>query len=137
MKCAQVLYTLWAVLRLVPFKKDYITRRINEQSPDDASSKIKILDTLANIVIAIPTAFILLDEFAVPVGRALKSLFALGGVGTLVFSLASKDVAGEIVNGVALASSNKYDEGDYILLGDGTQGMVSNMGWLYTDLRGR
>ena len=72
----------------------------------------------------------------IPIGRALQSVFALGGVGTLVFSLASKDLASQIINGIALAASNKYDEGDYILLGDGTLGTVCSMGWVSTDLRG-
>lgn len=135
-KCAQVLYTLWAVLRIVPYKKKLITNYVEQRSPDNAPTRIKILDTLANIVIAIPTIAIVLDELKVPIGKALSSMFAIGGVGTLVFSLASKDITGELVNGIALASANKYDEGDYIVLGDGTSGVVSSMGWIYTDLRG-
>lgn len=136
MKCAEVLYTIWAAWRLVPYKKYLIDKRVRARSPDDASTKIKIYDTLSNIIITLVTAFIVLDELMIPIGRALQSVFALGGVGTLVFSLASKDVASQIVNGIALASSNKYDEGDYILLGDGTTGTVCDMGWISTDLRG-
>lgn len=135
-KCAQVLYTLWVAWRLVPYKKHLIEKRVKAKSPDNASVKIKIYDTLANIIIAIPTVFIILDELKIPVGRALQSVFGLGGVATLVFSYSCKDIAGEIINGLALASSNIYEEGDYIILQDGSYGVVSNMGWTSTDIRG-
>ena len=136
-KAAQVLFTTWAVYRFIPYKKYLIEKNVlKKSSGDDAKTRIRVYDTLANVITVVITSFVILDELTIPIGKALQSLFALGGVGTLVFSLASKDVAAQVVNGVALASSNKYDEGDFILLGDGTEGVVDKMGLLSTDLRG-
>jgi len=139
MKSAQLLFTSFAAWRLIPYKKHLIEKTIRKNKSideDDASYRIKIYDSVANVLIIVTTIFFLLDELSIPIGKALQSIFALGGVGTLVFSLASKDVAAQVVNGVALASSNKYDEGDFILLGDGTQGTVTKMGLMATALRG-
>jgi small-conductance mechanosensitive channel len=110
--------------------------RKSDQDDATAKAKIKVYDSLFNIAIVVTTVFLLVDELKIPVGRALQSVFALGGVGTLVFSLASQDLASQIINGIALVASNKYDEGDLILLGDGTLGIVRRMGWVCTDLRG-
>lgn len=134
-KCAELLYTLYAAWRFIPFKRYLIEKQLKAKSPEDLG-KVKLLDRLADILIAVTTTFVILDELRVPTGRALQSVFALGGVGTLVFSLASKDVAAQFVSGLALSTSNKFDEGDIVLLGDGTQGIVAKMGWMSTDLRG-
>jgi small-conductance mechanosensitive channel len=137
--CAEALFTLYAAWRLTPYKKYVIKKRVMRKSDQDdasAKAKIKVYDSLFNIAIVVTTVFLLVDELKIPVGRALQSVFALGGVGTLVFSLASQDLASQIINGIALVASNKYDEGDLILLGDGTLGIVRRMGWVYTDLRG-
>jgi Mechanosensitive ion channel len=63
---------------------------------------------------------------------ALKSLFGLGSFGTLVLSLASKDVAAEFVGGLMVQSSNFVDEGETVILQDGTRGCVAKIGWLHT-----
>jgi small-conductance mechanosensitive channel len=78
-----------------------------------------------------------LDVLAVETGRAVSSIFALGSVGTLVLSLASRDIASQLVSGLAVTASRRFFEGEEIELGDGTRGSVAKMGWMYTDMRGK
>jgi small-conductance mechanosensitive channel len=77
-----------------------------------------------------------MDTLNIQVGAGLKSVFALSGVGTLVLSLASKDMASLFVSGVALSTSEKFRTGDLIKLGDNTTGVVQRMGLLFTEVRG-
>ena len=63
------------------------------------------------------------------VGVALSSIFAFGGMGTLVFSLASKDFATELLSGVVSSASHRYDIGDKIMIGDNeVNGYITRIG---------
>lgn len=96
----------------------------------------KIVSNVSNAVIYTISSLILLDTYNLRIGVAVSSLFAFGGVGTLVFSLASKDFATELFNGMISSASQKYDVGDKILLGDGTYGHVTRLGWYDMDVLG-
>ena len=71
-----------------------------------------------------------IDLLGVEVGFALKSIFGLGSFGTLALSLASKDLAAEFVGGLMIQTSNFFDEGEVVVLQDGTKGSVAKIGWL-------
>jgi small-conductance mechanosensitive channel len=77
-----------------------------------------------------------MDTLNIQIGAGVKSIFALSGVGTLVLSLASQDMAKLFLSGVALSTSEKFRTGDLIKLGDNTTGVVSRMGLLFTEVRG-
>ena len=81
-----------------------------------------------NAIIYTVSSLILLETYNVKVGVALSSIFAFGGMGTLIFSLASKDFATELLSGIVSSASRKYDIGDKILIGDGTYGYVTRLG---------
>lgn len=73
-------------------------------------------------------------------GKALNSILALGGAGTLVFTLALQDMAQKALCGLLLAASNAFAVGDYVVLGDKKEqmcGYVTNIGWLNSEIRGK
>lgn len=77
-----------------------------------------------------------IDILKIKVGKGLSSIFALGGAGTFVITLASQDLAKRVLNGLSLAGSDAFYVGDSIMLGDGTSGIVRKMGWLSTEIQG-
>jgi len=69
-------------------------------------------------------------------GTTFKSIFAMGGLSTLVFSLASKDLAAQIVTGMAMYASNNFGSGDYVCFGDKISGEVVKLGLMATTIKG-
>uniref|UniRef100_A0A7S4J3C4 Mechanosensitive ion channel MscS domain-containing protein n=1 Tax=Odontella aurita TaxID=265563 RepID=A0A7S4J3C4_9STRA len=133
---ARVMYSIWFAHRLVVLKR-YVLSRLVETKPDRLQvGKAKIINRFINAIIALLTVIFVVDILDANIGAGLGSLFAMGGMGTLVFSLASKDLAGHLVSGLALTASDKFYEGDQIRLGDGTSGFVVRMSWLHTIIRG-
>ena len=63
-------------------------------------------------------------------------MLSAGGVGALIFSLASKDLATEIVGGVTINAWNAIDVGDKVRLGDGTAGKILEIGLVDTIFQG-
>ena len=62
-------------------------------------------------------------------------MFSVGATGTLIFGLASKDIATELLSGITLNLSDSIYEGDSIRFADGRSGTVDKMGWLETTVR--
>jgi hypothetical protein len=63
--------------------------------------------------LAIKVCDVLLDKFNTPSNthaNILQSLFSIGATGTLVFGLASKDLAAQIMSGLTLHLSDKMFE---------------------------
>ena len=81
-------------------------------------------------------AFIWIDILNIKRGNALSSVFALGGAGTLALTLALQDLAKRVINSLAISTSDAFEVGDEIMLGDGTSGIVLSVGWLSTVIRG-
>ena len=52
----------------------------------------------------------ILDYLSVETGMAIGSIFAVGSTGTLIISLGSQEIAKGIVNGVEMASSDRFYE---------------------------
>jgi glycosyltransferase involved in cell wall biosynthesis len=91
----------------------------------------KILDVLIYLC-----AFLaVIDLLGIQIGFAITSIFGLGSFGTLVLSLASKDVAAEFVGGLMIQSSNFFEEGESVILQDGVTGVVVKIGWLVSQVR--
>jgi small-conductance mechanosensitive channel len=133
-KLARVLYTVWIAFRFMQFKRYLLGRAVNK-SPEKLG-KIMIYDHILDVIICATLCFSIMDTLEIEYGAGFKSLFAFGGVGTLVFSLASKDMATLFVSGLVLSTSEKFNTGDFIELGDKTTGTVVNTGLLYTSIRG-
>jgi len=81
-----------------------------------------------------------LDILSVHTGLAVQSIFAVGGAGSLIVSLGSQNVASQIVNGLAIASTGKFYEGEKIMLivdGKKLVGTVEKMNIMASDIRGK
>jgi len=69
----------------------------------------------------------MVDVLKVKSGVTLRSLFAVGGAGTVFLSLAVKDIASEVVSGLALQASDKVYEGEKVMFGNGLKGTVDQI----------
>jgi small-conductance mechanosensitive channel len=67
--------------------------------------------------------------------HTVQGIFAFGSVGTLAFTLASKDLVTQFVSGFFLSASDKMYVGDSVNFGDGTSGKVLKVGWMNTLMR--
>ena len=129
------MYNVWATFRFKDFKRHLLERIFS--SAQNKIGKVGIYDRILNTVINTVMGVAILDILKVGRGTAIiSSVLSLGGVGTLVFSLASKELAEQLVGGLTLSTSERFYEGDYIELGDGTEGLVTKIGWTHTELRG-
>ena len=132
---AQVLYSAWAARRLQIFKR-YLFTKVTERDAFMSSrlGRMALIDKIFDGIIMAALALFVLEILQVEGGIALKSVFAFGSAGTLIFTLASKDLASQIVNGLSLMSSDKLYEGEEVEFGDGTVGIIKNLGWMVTRL---
>ena len=90
----------------------------------------RFANRILDVIIYVCASLSVVDLLGIHVGIAVKSIFGLGSFGTLVLSLASKDLAAEFVGGVMVQSTNFFDEGEAVVLQDGTRGSVAKIGWL-------
>lgn len=134
-KFAKILYSVWAATRLMALKRYLLC--VASKRPETKLGKVGLYDRILDILILFCLILGILDILKVAVGPGLASLFAFGGVGTLVLTLASKDLAHQLVCGVVVSTSENFYVGDHIRLGNDTRGAIDSIGWLYTDIRGK
>lgn len=130
---ARTAYTIWIARRLAILKKWFLCKAWKKRP--EQLGRMELIDHLVDSCIVLVTGLALADQFKNEFGFALKSLFALGSVGTLVFSLASQGIVANLMNGLLLAASDRVYEGDSVLFGNGIEGVVVNLGWLETLVR--
>ena len=131
---AGIVFSLWGAQNISAIKY-WIISRGNRRDIQNMGGVPRLLNRFFDVLIYAGTVLAILDFLSVETGFALKSVFGLGSVGTLVFSLASKELVAEFLASLAIQGTNMYQEGDEILLADGTQGIVQRMGWLNTHIR--
>ena len=90
-------------------------------------ARAKIADHLLDGAVYIALAFSLFGLLQVEAGLTLRSFVAFGSAGTLIFSLASKDLATQLVNGLALSASDKVYEGEQVIFGNNVSGVIQKM----------
>jgi small conductance mechanosensitive channel len=130
---AGIIASLWGARNLSELKY-YVLSRANRRDISKSGGTV-LINRFFDILIYVGTILAILDFLSVQTGFALRSLFGLSSVGTLVFSLASRELASEFLASLAIQGTNMYQEGDRILLADGTSGTVQKMGWLNTHVR--
>ena len=131
----QIGFIAWFAVNMSAIKQYLLCRYLKVKSPDHLG-RSSIFDRLGDGLIYITALLVVMDILSVETGTALKSIFALGSIWTLVFSLASKDIAADFVSGLALSASNKFHVGEEVRIGNDYQGVVHRMGWMHTDIRG-
>lgn len=129
---AYIVYTIWATARLSEFKK-YLLCELTKES----EGRLQVFNRLVDSVLFLCALFFILDILHLQIGVAMRGVVAFGSIGTLVFSLASKDIATNWLYGIILSASDRIYEGDSVrLLKSGFSGTVERLGWLETVLRG-
>jgi len=131
---ARVAYTTWAAVQFAAFKK-YLLNKAVQSKHQDKLGRANLLNQLLDLVILMVTTLFLIDLLDVEIGAGFTSVFAIGGVGTLIISLASKDIAEQLLSGLVLHVTDKFYEGDLVRFGDGTAGTVFKIGWMHTVIR--
>lgn len=130
---AKISFLLWFMLLAKDFKKNLLKATFKNSPNKDG--KLAIYDRLTNAILIVSTFMAVLDALKVNMSMALSSLISLGGVGALMVSLASKDLAEQLVSGLAVSTQDRFYRGDEVKLGDGTAGIVARIGWAHTDIR--
>ena len=131
---ARCLFTTWGCFNLMHLKR-YLLGEAIECKPDNLGKAV-VFDRVVDVLIYLALGLSIMDTINFQIGPGLASLFAFGGLGTFVFGMASRDMAAQIVSGIAVTTSERFHVGEDIRLGDSTRGVVEAMGWFYTDLRG-
>jgi small-conductance mechanosensitive channel len=96
----------WGARNLSEFKDFALSK--GGQFDINKSAGRKLLSRFLDVGIYGSFTLVVLDFLSVQTGYALKSLFGLSSVGTLVFSLASKELVGEFLAGLAIQGTNMY-----------------------------
>lgn len=128
----KVSLTVWAALTFSTIKRTILKQAVSGTE----LGRAKLYDRLIDFVVLIVLLTGILDELDIDIGMGLQSLFAAGGIGAVVFSLASKSLAEEIVGGFAISAWDAFEEGDAVRLGDGTEGTVYKIGLIETEICG-
>jgi len=99
----------------------------NESMSDRAAAINRVLTAVIVLAAALPWFSLL--------GVQLSGVVALGGVGTVAFGFASKEVAENLVSGVLLSISKPFVEGDRIRTEDAKyKGVVRKVGLAYSQI---
>ncbi|GMH80645.1 hypothetical protein TrST_g644 [Triparma strigata] len=129
-----ILYALWSWQILCKYKRKLILN--NFRGP---KGQAMLYDRILDFLISTILAFFLMETVALKFGVQLKSLFAFGGLSTVVFGLACQGPVTQLVNGLILTLSDKIRPGDEVRFGDEkdkTAGIVISLDWFDLLLRG-
>lgn len=129
----EIAVTIWACLTFCSVKRIIFQRSIS----GNRLGRVVLYDRLLDFVaVIIATAIILYDELHIDIGMGFQSVFAAGGIGALLFSFASKGLAEQIASGFVLRAWDAFQVGDCVKLGDGTEGEVTEIGLVETEITG-
>jgi small-conductance mechanosensitive channel len=131
-KALTISLTAWLTLTASKAKKSFLRNAIS----GTRLGRVALYDTMLDLLLIILAAAIVLRDLNVDYGMRLQSIFAAGSLGAITFSLASRDLAENIVGGIVLQAWDAFNEGDDIKLGDGSEGTVLCIGLVETELCG-
>ncbi|WJR66360.1 mechanosensitive ion channel family protein [Neorhizobium sp. CSC1952] len=87
-----------------------------------------------DLLVAIVYLGVFLSILAFVFGAPIATLLATSGVVAIILGLALQNTLGDVFSGVALTLGRTYAIGDWILLGDGSEGRVIASNWRSTYL---
>lgn len=129
----KILYICWIAQRVSVLKR-YLLGKAISKNPEKLG-RMTTVDQMLDGMIFVITGIFLLDTLDVDMGVGVTSVFAFGSAGTLVIGLASQDLATMFVNGLILHASDRINEGDHIVFGNGNNGQIIKIGWFQTTLK--
>ena len=132
-KVAKLLYSAWAAFKFMALKRHFLGVIFTTKASN--LGKAVSWDRTVDALVLVSLFLTVLDVFHVKVGLGLASALAFGGLGIVVFALASQGLASQVVSGLVLSTAKKVMVGEHIKLGDGIRGIVISMGWLYSEVR--
>jgi small-conductance mechanosensitive channel len=92
---------------------------------------VSILKNIIRIIIASVSILIILEYLNISVTPALAAL----GVTGLALSLALQETLSNLFSGILLVASNQIRPGNYVRLGSGEEGYVTDINWRTTKIR--
>ena len=132
----RVAFTFWGVDRLAALKRHYVAFRTNS-NPERLPSKVQLLNRAVDVALYSGGFFAAVAITKTDLGAAAKGFVALGSFGTLAISLATQNVASQVVSGLFLDLTNRLKRGDKVRFGKDSGNLrVEKMGWLHTVMRG-
>jgi hypothetical protein len=99
-----IVATIWIAKNISEFKK-YILTRKNRRDLEQ-NSGARLVNQFLDVIIVVATTLAILDFLSVKTGFALRSILGFSSVGTLVFSLASQNLASEFLASLAIQGTN-------------------------------
>lgn len=139
-KMAKATFTVWGAWELRQYKKLGLCALLKRDDPE-RMGKAGIFNTVADILLALLTFLAVTDIMGVSLGSSFTPIFALAGTGVGVFALASQGIAAQLLAGLQLVTANKFEVGEEIQVGVGTNdsisvtGKVEAIGWMETTIR--
>lgn len=89
---------------------------------------------LQDLIVAVVYLSVVLSILAFVFGAPIGALAATSGVVAIVFGLALQNTLGDVFSGIALTLGRPFSIGDWIQLGDGTEGRVVENNWRSTQV---
>ncbi|MGX5846877.1 mechanosensitive ion channel family protein [Mesorhizobium sp. PL10] len=123
-RSARVLWWMHLAWTLVGFVRLYI---VLEHRPREARM-------LQDLVVAVIYLGVTLSITGFVFGAPIGTLTATSGVVAIIGGLALQNTLGDAFSGIALTLGRPYTLGDWIMLGDGTEGRVVETNWRSTHL---
>jgi small-conductance mechanosensitive channel len=87
-----------------------------------------------DLMVAVVYVGVSLSILAFVFGAPIGTLVATSGVVAVIFGLALQNTLGDVFSGIALTLGRPFGIGDWIQLGDGTEGRVIENNWRSTQL---
>jgi small-conductance mechanosensitive channel len=107
---AKVVYTTWFAHRIKSFKTYFLTRFL--RSCPEECDKVQMVNRVLDLTVLALLVVKIMGYFAMETGIALTSIAAFGTTSTLMISLASQEIAKGVTNGIEMAASDRFSEGD-------------------------
>ena len=132
---SSILFSIWGMYR-VKYIKNLAVRYFFWKWKIENKRVQRLYQKGTDVLIYLTTAVITLDTLGFKYQSALKSISVFGGLGTIIFSLASKDMLVQLLSGLSIHATQQFDIGDEVQLEGGELGTVEGIGPLHTYLRG-
>lgn len=127
-----IAFIVWCGMTLCTVKRTILLQKVMGRR----LGRVALLDRFLDLVIVLSMILAVLNVLSIEFTVGIQSLLSAGGVGALIFALASKDLATELAGGVAINAWNVMDVGDRVRLGDGSNGRVIEIGLVATVIQG-
>jgi small-conductance mechanosensitive channel len=123
---------VWGALTIADIKRIVFLQSI----AGTTLGRVALYDKLIDFLIGLGAVVFSLDVLSIDAGMGLRSVLAGGGFGAIIFSLASQNLAQQIVSGFMVQSWDAFDVGDDVRLGDGIEGTIKKIGLVETEIVG-